>query len=84
MKRVNHNFIIRVYDIVQDENHVYIIMDFCDGGTIFDYIKQNEHTEARAAKIIYQILAGVNHMHSLNIIHRDLKLENILCEQTKK
>ena len=54
-------------------------MEYCEGGDLFLYLKNNEKlTEDKVRDIGKQLAKGINYMHDLNIIHRDLKLGNIL------
>ena len=55
-------------------------MEHCEGGILFDKIIQSDLNEMECAHIMYQILSAVNYCHKMRIIHRDLKLENILIK----
>jgi len=80
MKKVNHKNILKLYDIYEDEHHVYIVMELVQGSELFDRIvSKGYYTEREAVNIIRQILEAVKYLHSVEIAHRDLKPENLLC-----
>lgn len=75
----DHPNIIKMYEVYEDTKHIYIVMEYCDGGELFDKIQlKQKFSEPEAARIMYKLLRAVSYLHSLNIIHRDLKPENIL------
>lgn len=65
---------------------MYMIMELCKGGEFFEYVISNKFgiSEAQAVNVISQLFAAVNYMHNIGIIHRDLKLENLLLEKIPK
>ena len=79
LRELDHPNIIKQYEVFQDEHHWYMITEYCNGGELFDSIKQiKSFTEKKAAEIIYQIQSAVQYCHQRNIVHRDQKPENIL------
>mmetsp|Transcript_4428 Transcript_4428/g.9727 ORF Transcript_4428/g.9727 Transcript_4428/m.9727 type:complete len:776 (+) Transcript_4428:3-2330(+) len=79
MKKFDHPNIIKVYDHFEDARSVYLIMELCTGGELFDRIVDDgAFTEVQAASVLKQILRGLFHMHSKQVCHRDLKPENFL------
>ena len=85
LKICNHPNIIHLYDIFENENFFYIIMEYCSGGDLFSYLEKNKFhiSERQSCKIIYKILKGLSYLHSYGIIHRDIKSENILITYNK-
>jgi serine/threonine protein kinase len=81
MKSVNHPNIVRTYDIFDTKNRLYIVLEYMPGGTLGEILKKlGRFTEAQARPILKDILSGVAYLHDKSIVHRDLKLKNILCE----
>lgn len=79
MKALDHPNIIRLFEVYEDELHLYFIMEICTGGELFDRIIKAGHLSERyAAAIMRQVFSAVAYCHSLNIMHRDLKPENLL------
>lgn len=81
MKSVNHPNIVRTYDIFDTKNRLYIVLEYMPGGTLGEILKKlGRFTEDQARPILKDILEGVAYLHDKSIVHRDLKLKNILCE----
>jgi calcium-dependent protein kinase len=85
LKSLDHPNIVKVFEFYNTKEGYYIITEYCRGGELFDKILENApFDEAAAAYILYQILSAVFYCHNLNIIHRDMKPENILIESEEK
>ncbi|MCQ2817857.1 MAG: protein kinase [archaeon] len=83
MIQADHPSIIKLYEIYEDKRYVYLVMERCTGGELFDRIikridEGKMYTEKEAAKIFKQIASAVCYCHSKHICHRDLKPENVL------
>jgi serine/threonine protein kinase len=80
LKICHHPNIIKLYDVYENLNHIYIIIQHCQGGDLFYYLEKRKFkiTEKRAQNIIYKLCTAINYLHSIGIIHRDLKPENIM------
>ena len=80
-----HNpFVIKVYKIYEDKNNFLIIMEYCEGGELFNYIvKKNRLSEDESSYFFYQLINGIEYIHSRGIAHRDLKPENLLLSKNK-
>ena len=83
LRATDHPNIIKLYDTFEDEDHLYLVMEECNGGELFQRLAENaknnkNYTEKDAARIMKQILQAVNYLHSHGVCHRDLKPENIL------
>ena len=76
---IRHPNIIQLYEIIETPKQLYLIMEYANGGELFDYIVKNQRVkEPQALKFFHQIIAGVEYLHKLNIVHRDLKPENLI------
>ena len=93
MKKLDHENVIKLYDFYQTSNNLYLIMDYINGGSLSEYLAEYKLKKGSAfpQKIIQyfvkQIVQGLIYIHSKNIIHRDIKLDNILINfpaNTKK
>ena len=83
LRATDHPNIIKLYDIYEDTDYIYLIMEECNGGEFFDSLakrakEKKMYTEKECAKIFKQILEAVNYLHAHGVCHRDLKPENIL------
>lgn len=84
LKRVRHAHIIQLYEIIETPKQLFLIMEYCNGGELFDYIVEcGRVPEEEACRFFQQILSGVEQIHKLNIVHRDLKPENLLLDERK-
>lgn len=83
MIKLDHPNVIKLFEIFEDSRYIYLIMEECTGGQLFDHIyerivKKNLYSEKEAANIFRQIMNAIRHCHSINVCHRDLKPENLL------
>ena len=79
---LDHPKILKLYEFFYDNKHIYIITEYCEGGELFDKIKERNgfFTERDAATILKSVLQAVAYCHSMKLVHRDLKPENIILE----
>lgn len=74
-----HTSIVQFISAFQDHDKTYIVMEYCDGGNLYAYLnKVGRLEESAALYIIYQLLHALDYLHTKNIVHRDIKLANIL------
>lgn len=84
LKLVQHPHIIQLYEIIETPRQLYLIMEYCSGGELFDHIVANGRVREReACKFFHQILAGVELIHKVKVVHRDLKPENLLLDDRR-
>ena len=85
IKRFNHDNVIKVFNVIEDDKNYYIIMEYCEKGELFDYIvKKQRLNEEEAALFFYELINGLEHIHSKGVVHRDLKPENLLLTNDKQ
>ncbi|RPD56004.1 Pkinase-domain-containing protein [Lentinus tigrinus ALCF2SS1-6] len=79
MKLMNHPNIMRIYDVYEGEKELYLILEYVEGGELFDFlVNRGRLPPLEALAYFKQIVYGLNYAHTFSIIHRDLKPENIL------
>ncbi|GMR56010.1 hypothetical protein PMAYCL1PPCAC_26205 [Pristionchus mayeri] len=86
LRKMKHPMIIGYYDYFTCADSIAIVMQFAEGGTLENLIRDQRgvhFTEATVLKYFTQILLGLEYMHSLNIVHRDLKTQNILLNKRR-
>ena len=68
--------------MIENNDYLYLIMEYCSGGELFQHIVKNRRLqEEEACKLYAQIISGIEYIHKLGIVHRDLKPENILISE---
>ena len=83
LKKLDHPNIVKIIEFFSTPKAYYIITDFCGCGELYNQIK-HQYTEGQLAVLFYQVLSGLYYLHTKNIVHRDLKLENILISEIEK
>ena len=81
MAELDHPNIVRLIETFYTEQAVFLIMELCEGGELFDHLlsrRASSFGEKEACEIIRKIVAATRYLHDHNIVHRDLKLENVL------
>lgn len=81
MRQIFHTHIVSYYDFIEDNSHYYIIMEFVMSSMQTHLAIKGKYTEKNACVLFRSLLQAINYIHSLNIIHRDIKLANILVSR---
>lgn len=81
MKLIEHENVLSLHDVYENEKFLYLVMDCVSGGELFDYlVKKGRLTPREARKFFRQIISAVDFCHKHNVCHRDLKPENLLLD----
>lgn len=81
MKMLNHKNIIKLYQGLVIKNELLLIMEYADGGELINYVEEKKGlTEIECRALFKQLISAIDVCHSQGIVHRDLKLENVLFE----
>ncbi|KAI8800985.1 kinase-like domain-containing protein [Cladochytrium replicatum] len=84
MRLLHHPHIVDVMDILENDTHIFMIMEYAHGGELFDYIvNRGKLSEKESRHFFRQILSAVGYCHMNSVIHRDLKPENLLLTHDK-
>jgi serine/threonine protein kinase len=85
LSEIYHPHVINIYEKFTDEKHLYIILEYCEGGSLLDYIKNNKGVEEQLLlEWMRQIVEALNKCHSLGISHRDIKPSNLLLNKQNR
>ena len=84
LKICQHPNIIRLLDVFENQDYIYIVMEYLKGGDLFNYLESRDFTitQDRAREMSHEIATAVYYLHNYGITHRDLKPENILMTST--
>eukprot|EP00801_Mesodinium_rubrum_P003364 Mrub_03364.p1 GENE.Mrub_03364~~Mrub_03364.p1 ORF type:complete len:471 (+),score=130.37 Mrub_03364:62-1414(+) len=83
LMNLDHPYIVKYFDYHLASENIYIVTEYLAGTELLDYIVKDKYlAEDTASKLFYQVLLGINHTHYMNIIHRDIKAENIVFKDT--
>jgi 5'-AMP-activated protein kinase catalytic alpha subunit len=81
LKSMKHKHIVQLYDVLQTSRHIFIIMEYCEGKDLLDYIlTKSKLSEEESLKYFQQLINALFYLHSQNIAHRDIKIDNMLLD----
>ena len=84
MARLNHPNVARLFEVQSSVDHHFLMMELFTGGNLQDHLASHVRLGQDEARNIYgQIISGLGHIHSRGVVHRDLKLENIMLDKTR-
>lgn len=81
---LTHPNIVRLEEVIQNDKYIGIVLEYASGGELFDHIINHKYLKDNVAcRLFSQLISGVHYLHSKGIVHRDLKLENLLLDKHK-
>ena len=84
LRGLEHPNIVKLHEMIETEAYIGIILEYASGGELFDYILNHRYLKDHTArKLFAQLVSGVGYLHKKGIVHRDLKLENLLLDRNK-
>ncbi|EWC48654.1 hypothetical protein DRE_01876 [Drechslerella stenobrocha 248] len=84
LRTLSHPNIVRLFEMIENERHIGIILEYASGGELFDYILTHRYLkDPPACRLFAQLVSGVGYLHKMGIVHRDLKLENLLLDRNR-
>ncbi|KAF9091450.1 hypothetical protein BGX23_005167 [Mortierella sp. AD031] len=84
LRTIRHPNIIALFDVIETERYIGIVIEYASGGELFDHILAHRYLRERdACRLFAQLMSGVHYLHSKHIVHRDLKLENLLLDRNR-
>ncbi|ORX47992.1 Pkinase-domain-containing protein, partial [Hesseltinella vesiculosa] len=85
LKALDHPHIVKLYDVIETDSRLGLVLEYAAGGELFDYVISQHRVSEQDAKILFvQLIDSVKAMHQIGIVHRDLKLENILFKDVEQ
>ena len=83
LKTLSHPNIVKIYEFFDTALNYYIVTEYCKKGELFEYIN-NKYSERQLAVLFYQVFSGLCYLHEKKILHRDLKLENLMISEIER
>jgi serine/threonine protein kinase len=83
MKTMKSPYIINLYDVEEDENNIYLLLEYCDGGDLINYqakLKDRVFTLEKATEVLSEVIIGLEQLHQEGYLHRDIKSQNVLIK----
>lgn len=81
---MRHPNIVRLYEVIESDRYIGIVLEYASGGELFDHILAHKYLKERdACRLFAQLISGVSYLHQKKIVHRDLKLENLLLDRNR-
>ena len=86
LRHINNEYTIKLYDMTSDLNYIYLVFEYCNGGDLQMCLKRqlelhkHSFSQEQVQHIMKQVISGFVYLHSSKILHRDIKLENILVQ----
>lgn len=85
LKNLRHQHVCQLYQVLETDNTIFLVLEYCPGGELFDYIISQDRLSEEEARVVFrQIVSAVAYVHSRGYAHRDLKPENLLFDEYHK
>ena len=82
LKRTRHRNVVRLYETFETNKHILFVIEMCSGGDLLNYVRKRRRLKEDVAKYLFkQLIEGLQYCHSKNIVHRDIKLDNVLVTE---
>uniref|UniRef100_A0A8C2GSN4 Maternal embryonic leucine zipper kinase n=1 Tax=Cyprinus carpio TaxID=7962 RepID=A0A8C2GSN4_CYPCA len=82
MKNLSHQHVCRLYHVIETSSKIYMVLEYCPGGELFDYIIAKDRLSEEETRVFFrQIISALAYVHSQGYAHRDLKPENLLIDE---
>lgn len=83
LQKTRHKNIVKLFDSFETNKHIVFVMELCAGGDLLNYVRKRRKLKENVAKYIFkQVVDGLYYCHSKGIVHRDIKLDNLLLDET--
>jgi len=81
LKALRHQNIVKLFETLETERHNLIVMELCPGGDLLNYVRKRRKLKEPCAKYVFkQIMEGIQYLHQNKVVHRDIKLDNVLLD----
>lgn len=81
-RRLHHPNVTQLYEVIATETSIWLITELCSGGELYDYlVEKGRLTELETRQIFGELCLALHYVHSQGVVHRDLKLENVLLDE---
>lgn len=81
LKRIKHKNVVRLFEYFETDKHLLFVIELCAGGDLLNYVRRRRRLKEDVAKCLFkQIIESLAYIHKKNILHRDIKLDNILLD----
>jgi len=79
--QLRHQSVVKLYETFETKRHIMLVMELCAGGDLLNFVRKRKRLDEETAKILFkQVIEGIGYIHSKKILHRDIKLDNILLD----